>query len=60
MKCINCHQRRSCVLVEASIEVKSRTHDDKEWEVQARVPICRKCLRDDIGALGHYLAEELK
>jgi hypothetical protein len=56
VRCINCHQRRRCVIVEASVpDVQA-----DRYVVAARLPICRKCLADDIGTLGDYLSKEIR
>lgn len=52
-KCINCHERRACILVEASVPMGD------SYEPFERVMICLKCLKSEDGTLGHYLASFL-
>lgn len=51
-KCIACGRTRVCLLIESSLA----SPDDEIYDdVQERVLICRRCLREDNGTLALFL-----
>ena len=52
--CINCHQRRACLLVEVY------TPAGDGFESAGGVHICRECLAGDFGTIAKYLLEQTR
>lgn len=69
-RCINCHQQRSCIKVQARAPLphgpvlvwneRFNMHEPVEYEADGpMVEICRSCLKEQGGVLGKFLAEGL-